>query len=174
MQASYPSLVVTSFGEMRNVSMCGPIWFGTMPCAGDLELARRRGIDRVIDLGTPDEQGECSLAAVCNRLGLEYLNAGLRTGAQPNDEAVDLVMVWLSESHGAQEGSEGEILRTLMVDGSGGRSATFVAIYRTLQLGVPLEEALIEARRAGMKPGEPESFVRAQVERISAFPPTGF
>ena len=55
---------------------------------------------------------------------------------------------------------------TLMFCGSGGRCAAFLAIYRAVVLGVPLDKALVEARRAGMKPGEPEDFVRSQVEQL--------
>lgn len=165
-QATYPTINSGSLGEMRNVSTMGSIWFGAMPCEQDLDLARRRGIERVIDLSTPDEKGKCSIAAVCSRLDLEYLAAAIRAEGQPSDESVDFVIEWIAEGFAQDSGSTRTPPRTLMVDGSGGRSACFLAIYRTLELKVPLEEALVEARRAGMKPGAPEDFVRSQVARI--------
>ena len=42
--AAYPPVVSSDFGDMHNVSVCGPIWLGAMPSAEDLKLARRRGI----------------------------------------------------------------------------------------------------------------------------------
>ena len=44
----------------------------------------------------------------------------------------------------------------------------FFAIHRVLNEGVPLEEALVEARSSGMRAGDPEEFVRAQVARLQA------
>ncbi|MFT7487370.1 MAG: hypothetical protein ACI9F9_003231 [Candidatus Paceibacteria bacterium] len=164
---AYPSIQAGSFGEMRNVSTMGPIWFGGMVCEQDMNLARRRGVKRVIDLSTPNEKGACSIAAACERYGMEYMTAAIREGGSPSDEAVDFVMEWLSDGCPRVVDGTHRGLPTLMIDGSGGRGASFVAIYRVHWLGVPIEEALIEARRAGMRPGSPEVFVRAQVERIA-------
>ena len=154
---TYPPIESGVFGSMRNVSVSGRIWFGGAPDEGDLDLARRRGIETVIDLTTPDETNGVNAAQVCARLGLEYRHLGLPSPERLTDEAVDLVLAWL----GPEERG-----RTLMFCGNGGRCATFLAIYRALAVGVPVEEALVEARRAGMRPGEPEEFVRRQVERL--------
>ena len=54
----------------------------------------------------------------------------------------------------------------LLVCGTGSRSAIFFAIHRAAVCGAPLDVALEDARAAGMKPGEPEPFVRQQVERL--------
>jgi hypothetical protein len=53
----------------------------------------------------------------------------------------------------------------LMYCGTGRRCAAFLAIHRAADLDVPLDEAIAEARRAGMRP-EDEAFVQAQVERL--------
>jgi hypothetical protein len=157
--ASYPPIVASTFGEMRNVSVCGPIWFGGRPCDQDLELAKRRGIQRIIDLSLPlEEGGGDDVAAACRNLKLEYLKAALSGEDQLSDTSVDLVLGWLEPV---------SPMPTLMFDGTGGRCATYLAIYRAVRWGVPLDQALIEARRAGMKPGPPEGFVRAQVERLT-------
>ena len=158
----YPPVESADFGSMRNVSVSGRIWFGGTPDEGDLDLAQRRGIETVIDLTTPDETNGVNAAQVCARLGLEYFHLGLPNPERLTDEAVDLVLARLGrDEHG----------RTLMFCGSGGRCATFLAIYRAVAVGVPVEEALVEARHAGMKPGEPEEFVRRQVERLRPRPP---
>ena len=170
-----PYLLIESadFGEMHNVSRMGPIWFGAMPAGGDLDLACRRGIQRVIDLSSANEKAECQMAATCAQLEMEFFIAGIRPEGEPTDESVDLVLGWLLESVGpavgaSAGGSKRDAIPTLMIDGSGGRSATFLAIFRVVHLGVPLQVALEEARRGGMIPGTSEDFVRAQVKRLAA------
>ena len=144
---------------MRNVSVSGPIWFGGTPCVKDLELAKRRGIERIVDLCAANEAPAWAVAETCESLDMEYLAAHVGSTAEVTDETVDLVLGWLDTE---------PAVPTLMFDASGGRCASFVAIHRVVALGVPVEEALVEARRAGMKPGEPEDFVRRQVARLRA------
>jgi hypothetical protein len=43
-----------------------------------------------------------------------------------------------------------------------------MAIHRTVVVGVPLERALMEARRAGMMPGDQDAFIRGQVLRLTS------
>lgn len=158
--ASYPPLESSSFGSMNNVSMSGPlsgaIWFGSTPSEGDMELVRRRGVKLVIDLSTAEEYAGPAAREACERYGIVYRSANMPSFASPSDEQVDFVLEAL-----AQEGSA----PLLLFCGTGGRCAMFVAMYRNLRMGVPLDEALAEARRAGMRP-EDEDFVRAQIERI--------
>lgn len=157
-EREYPQIVASSFGDMRNVSVSGSIWFGTAPSVSDLELASRRGITRVIDLSAPTEKSKCDVGPVCGSLQIEYFMAAMNPKDLTSDHCVDLVLDWLSEETGEP---------TLMFCGSGSRCATYLAIYRSTVLNVPLEDALVEARRAGMKPGAPEDFVRAQYERLT-------
>jgi len=158
-RTNYPPIERSALGEMRNVSMIGSIWFGTMPGEEDLALAKRRGIRRVIDLSVSEELPCCDVPSACRALGLEYLTPVLQDGEFLTAESVDLVLEWIEESGDTP---------ILMFDGSGGRCACYLAIWRVTRLGVPLEVALTEARRAGMKPGSPEDFVRSQVDRLSA------
>jgi hypothetical protein len=167
-EATYPSIDTAKFGEINNVSKMGSIWFGAMPCVEDLDLAFRRGVKRVVDLSIASEKSEFSMAAACARLDIELLVAGMPIEGAPSDESVDLVLGWLAESYGLPcEAGEATAIPTLMIDGSGGRCATFLAIFRAVHLDVPLGVALEEARRGGMIPGLPEEFVRTQVERLS-------
>jgi len=156
--AAYPAVVSADFGGMRNVSVAGPIWFGASPSGEDLELARRRGIRLVIDLTRPGEEKPSDVATICQRLGLDYIDAHLPDTPLPTSESVDYVLQCLTNDEDAPK---------LMFDGTGGRCAMFLAIYRAADQKVPLEDALTEARRAGMKPGEPEQFVREQYERLT-------
>lgn len=155
----YPALEVAELGSMRNVSRVGDVWFGSAPNPGDLDLAVRRGVQLVIDLSSPDEKVECDVAVAAGERGLRYLDAGDTAVELAGDRAVDLVLRELDRANGQP---------VLLFCGNGGRCAAFVAIRRVARQGVPLEQALVEARRAGMKPGEPEDFVRAQVGRFVA------
>lgn len=153
---------------MRNVSLVGRLWFGAVPAAGDLALARRRGVARVIDLTSPSERSAEDLAAECKRLGLEYLGGVIRGEDPQGDDSVDLVLPWLAAADAAADAPW-----TLLFDGTGGRCAAYLAIHRAVGGGVPVEEALVEARRAGMKPGVLEDFVREQVARLASGDPGG-
>lgn len=155
--AAYPLLVPGDFGGMHNVSTAGPIWIGGMPDAEDLELAQRRGIKRVIDISVPSEVHECDVVTECGQLGLDYATAGLVTEDRLTSESVDLVLAELADE---------DLPSTLMFCGTGGRCAIYLAIYRVMHLQVPLEDALVEARRAGMEAGESADFVRSEVARL--------
>ena len=122
----------------------------------DLDLAARRGVQTVVDLSLPEEEQRCDVARVSQEHGFAYWRIA-ESGDPWTDEAVDRVLSILREAGGP----------VLLFCGTGGRCAAFVAIHLAVDEGVPLEEALVAARRAGMKPGEPEAFVRRQVARLT-------
>lgn len=146
-------------GTMLNVCVSGPIWFGGQPTVEDLDLASRRGIESVIGLCETD--AETSLQLHASDLGMEYLLVPIKSGLATPAGTVDLVIGKLAASDNAP---------TLMFCDNGGVSAMFFAIYRVVFDGVLPEEALIEARKAGMKPGAPEEFVLRHIERLTGVP----
>jgi len=154
---SVPTIDSADFGRMRNVSRTGSVWFGSVPCAEDLDLARRRGIRTVVDLSLPEEDTACDVRGVSSELGLRYFDLALRREHFLNDETVDLVLAKLEDPEAAP---------FLLFCGSGGRCAMFIAIYRATKLDVPLDQALEEARHNGMDGGKQADFVRAQVQRL--------
>ena len=158
LRADYPPLKTAEMGEMRNVCVSGPIWFGGTPCLEDLDLAKRRGIESVIGLCGGDTEQQSNLAMRSSELGMNFLAVPIKPGLDTPAGTVDLVLGWLRDS---KENP------TLMYCDSGGVSATFFAIYRAVYEQVEVEEALREARKAGMKPGEPEEFVLKHVERLT-------
>ena len=155
---AYPRLVPADFGAMHNVSRVGELWIGGMPNADDLELAQRRGVELVLDLSVPSEVRTCDVAVECRKLGIDYATAGIAADSKLTSESVDLVLAELDR--------EPEV-PTLMFSGTGARCASYLAVYRVVRQGVPLEEALIEARRAGMQAGPAADFVRNEVARLS-------
>ena len=144
---------------MHNVFVHERVWFGGTPSAEDLDLAQRRGIEQVIDLCTPTESPEYDLRGECNRLGLRWRDIGLRSDGEIPDSAVDLVLALLVDP------TEPE---TLMYCGDGSRCAMLFAIHRVVNGGVWIDDALLEARRAGMRSDSAEEFVRRQVDRLCA------
>lgn len=153
-----PPVVHATLGSMHNVSVSGAFWFGSFPAAPDLDLAHRRGIKTVIDIAGPGEMQDYDVASTCQELGLRFVPIELDCRDCLDDGMVDAV---LTELRAAQ----GEPLLLFCTNGS--RAAMVFAIYRCIEEDVPIEQALTEARRAGMKPGPPESFVKKQVERLS-------
>ena len=156
----WPEVVEAELGTMLNSHQCGLFWFGGRPSQADLDLANRRGIKTIVNAATPSECVEFDLASVCNgfELGIVDLtipDEGIR------DEDVDF---FLEQIDGAPDGD------VLLFCGNGSRAAMLFAIYRATRVGVPVDEAIMEARRAGMKPGDPEQFVRQQVVRLGQAP----
>ncbi len=159
-------MVTGEMGSMQTVAYAEELWFGSLPDPETLALAKRRGIERVIDLCS--EQAR-DLQEAADAAGLEWLQLPLPEGPLPEgdragprtsldselDRAVDRVLVQLASP-----------VRTLMFCRDGSRSAALFAIHRVVDQGVPLEQALAEARRVGLTPGSGEALVRAQVARL--------
>jgi protein tyrosine phosphatase (PTP) superfamily phosphohydrolase (DUF442 family) len=157
-QTDYPPLKSTEMGTMINVCVAGPIWFGGSPSLEDLDLAKRRGIESVIDLC--EVETSAGLSARCEQLGMEYLSVPIKAASNTRPGTVDFILSNLTSS---------EDKPTLMFCDTGGVSAMFFAIYRVVHDEVEVEEALVEARKAGMKPGDPEEFVLLQIERLTGW-----
>jgi len=147
----------SDLGELHGVSVDDSAWIGGYPTANDLDLARRRGIRTAIEVSAPDEAPDYDLSASCRSLGIEYVALHIESKRVIGDDSVDSVLAELRKR-------TREPLLFFCDDSS--RAAMLFAIHRVVDDRLPLEQALVEARRAGMKPGQPELFVRAQVARL--------
>jgi protein tyrosine phosphatase (PTP) superfamily phosphohydrolase (DUF442 family) len=152
-----PLLPTPTLGSMRNVSLCDSVWIGSHPTPEDLDLADRRGIARTIDVSLPGERLGFDVAAACEELGIEYVQVGSGSPI-PDDGELDRTLEELRRS-GDQS--------ILLFSGHGDRAAMILAVWRALDGGIDVDEAIHEARRSGMKPGAPVEFVRMQVARLS-------
>lgn len=157
-----PPVEPAEFGSMRNVSVSGSAWIGSRPGVKDLDLAARRGIVAAIDLACTPNAASRDLESACAVHRIEYVPVGLgfENGGRGEITGGDVERVL------------GELRRRagkphLFFCAHGDRAAMLFAIHRVLDADVPLEQALVDARRAGMKAGRSESFVREQVERLS-------
>ena len=149
----WPQLETSDFGEMQNVSMSGGLWFGGGVTESDVKLAFRRGVKNILDLSFDGDEVGFDLKEACASYGIELIDAGL----------VD------AESLGGDErASVLEIFRDrerhplLVVCETGSTSAAYFALWRILDHEMPIDVALDEARRAGMRPGTLEEYVRSQ------------
>jgi protein tyrosine phosphatase (PTP) superfamily phosphohydrolase (DUF442 family) len=154
-----PLLPTPTLGSMRNVSLRESVWVGSHPSPEDLELANRRGIARTIDVSLPEERAGFDVAATCEKLGIEYVQVVPASSSTiPADDEIDRTLSALRR---------GGTRSTLLFSGSGDRAAMFLAVWRALDGGIGVDEAIHEARRSGMKPGAPVEFIRTQVARLS-------
>jgi protein tyrosine phosphatase (PTP) superfamily phosphohydrolase (DUF442 family) len=155
----FAPLESSELGTMHNVSVSDGLWFGGKPTIEDLDLARRRGIERIIAITTPGDLGDLDLQLACESLGLKECVSIEVPADQPlSPEAVDQVMGLLGETPRP---------RTLLFCRDGSVSAMLFAIHRRVNEEMPLEQAIAEARRSGMRTGpESETFVRDQVLRL--------
>lgn len=157
-----PSLRNGQMGSMNNVSVSGNIWMGSAPAPDDLDLAARRGIERVIDLRSSAEREVAGRAteefvAACQELGLELLEVEVPEDlSATRNSTVDEVVSLLADHES----------RTLLLCRDGRRSAVFFALHRIVNEDVSVEDALVEARRCGMAPGEDEAFLLRQSQRL--------
>lgn len=143
-------------GDLASVSVCDDVWLTEAPGPEHLDIAARRGIRTVVSLLPEELPRELEAGETCRELGMAFVP--IDAEAVPTNENVDEVIAALDRrGRGA----------TLLYCESGARSVMVFTVYRVLRLGVPLEQALDDARRAGMKPGESEAFVRKQVDRLS-------
>ena len=153
----WPELAAAELGSMRNVSVSNGLWIGGSPSEQDLDLASRRGIRRVISLCTRDESPSYDLRTVGQRLGLEVHEIGPRDSDLLGDGCVDRSLSLLSTTG---------TVKTLMFCLDGSRCAAVFAIHRVVQEGMPLEDALFEARRAGLRQDDVEK-VEHHVRRLA-------
>jgi protein tyrosine phosphatase (PTP) superfamily phosphohydrolase (DUF442 family) len=152
----WPELRAAELGSMHNVSVSNGLWIGGSPTEKDLDLAYRRGVRRVISLCTREEGLDYDLREVGARLGLEVHEVGPRDSDLLGEVCVDRSLALLGEGAG---------VKTLMFCQDGSRCAAIFAIHRVIQAGMPLEDALFEARRAGLRPADVDK-VKRHVERL--------
>lgn len=143
----------STLGSMSNVSEIDGVWIGSRPSPADLDLAHRRGIGVAIDLSLPGDEAGYDLPASCATRRIAYLRLDVKKSGLP-DETIDRVLAELRRP------DRGPVL-VFCSDGS--RAAMMFAIWRALDGGIGVDEAVVEARRSGMQPGVQESFVRLQV-----------
>lgn len=144
----WPTFESASMGAMANVHRVGDLWIGGLPVRADLELAARRGLKQVLDVRPAHQSPGEDLAAAAREHGMDFVTLAF------DPERPDPAIVERALTEMRRPGPK------LLFCSDGGGAALILAVHRVRDQGVPLEEALGEARRMGMKPGAPEDFVR--------------
>lgn len=145
-------------GSTERVHEIGGFLLASQPTAPDLELARARGVQTVIDQRKPTEDRGFDELALVQSLGLAYLNPSFGKPEELSDALLDQTR---------------EHMRTaerpvLMHCASANRTGATWLAYRVLDEGVALEQALAEAKTVGLRSPEYESVVRAYIARSQA------
>jgi len=153
----WSELELSHFGEMQNVSMIERLWFGGGVTEADIELAFRRGVKRVLDLSFQADELDFDLKLACDSYGIELVDADLGDGESLSGEDADLTLEIFRDTDSRP---------LLVLCEAGSNSAAFFALWRVLDHEMPLDLALDEARRAGMRPGVLEEYVISQHARL--------
>lgn len=152
--AAVAPLEESALGQTRNVHVAGNVLLAGQPEAADFEELAARGFERVVDMRQPAEHGDFDEAGLVQGLGMEYVNLGVRAPSDYTDALMDAGRRYLREADDAP---------VLLHCGSANRVGPVWIAYRTLDRGVPLEEAVAEAKRAGMRTPEYEQLARDYV-----------
>lgn len=143
-----------SWGETPNVYRLGRLWVSGQPDAAGLEAAKAAGVTTVLNL-RPESETDWDERAAAEALGLRYLQVPVeRTGFE--QEA--LAAIDALHDRYAADG-------LLVHCSSGNRVAGWIAARLVERHGIPAEDAIAAARRAGLTNAETEANVRAYLDR---------
>ncbi|MDG2142078.1 MAG: protein tyrosine phosphatase family protein [Planctomycetota bacterium] len=153
-----PGLVRSELGEMRNTTEWGDFYMGGQPTETELMLAAKRGVTRVINIRSEPEVASLTFdeAGLCADLDIEYIHVPV-TWESLTDDEFDLLMDVLNEEAPG---------KTLFHCGSGNRVSVFVAAHRVMEANVSFEDAVADARTAGMKP-DSKPVLEEQLKRLT-------
>lgn len=133
--------------EFRNH---GDIFVSGTPTEKELAAFKDLRGGTVLDLRAIDELGNCSEPAASARLGLQYN----RVNFEKKDRLDPKIVAEIDQAVSARANKP-----ILLFCKTGNRAAAWVAVHMVRVEKVPLEEAITEARRLGMK-DDMESAVR--------------
>lgn len=150
------------FGGLTTCYQWGELYLCSVPGEEELELAVRRGVVTLIDLREAEVstsgEGGMALEWRARGMGLTYQHTPIDPEVLANEQ-VDRALAALTEAAGHP---------TLMFCETGSRAAIVAALYRISKDPLALEQAILDARRAGMKPGTSEAALRRQAARLTA------
>lgn len=140
-----------------SVSAEGRLWISETPGPAQLEALQRRGVALVLDVRDTDALKDDQLESGCSARGLQYSRLYRVENDQLTDSLVDRLLAVLKQRKGESMLLVGDDLCT---------AACLLAVHRIMNEKIPLHAAIAEARLCGMKPGDPETFVRRQAVRL--------
>ncbi len=152
------ALVPAELGSAERVHECGGFLLTSQPAAADLELAAKRGVRTVIDQRKLTEDRGFNEATLVLSLDMAYINPSFSKPEELTDRMFE-------ESREVMRSAQRPVLMHCQ---SGNRTGTMWLVYRVLDEGIPLEQALVEAKTIGLRSPEYEAKAREYVEREMA------
>ena len=128
------------WGAVPNVTRLGNLWFAGQPDAAALEVARRNGVDLVVNMREPGEMSWDEASAV-EELGMVYFSVPVSKWRPYSAQAFDRI---------AEIVEANPEKRILIHCGNSNRAASWLASRLVQREGMSVEEALAVARRAGL------------------------
>lgn len=128
-------------GAIKQLHRLGGIYLAGQPSVDDLKKARDRGIKTIVSLREPKELNWDEEAAA-TQLGLQYQSIPFRSPESLTDAVFDKARKVLSDKE----------KRPLMLHcGTANRVGAVWLVHRALDDGVPVAQALDEAKTAGLR-----------------------
>jgi uncharacterized protein (TIGR01244 family) len=141
-----------SIGSMAKLHRLGDTYLGSQPSEADLEALAGAGVTTVINLRHAREV-EFDEQEVVEGLGLTYVNVPFGSPAELDDEILDAGRAALREAQGP----------VLLHCASCNRVGAIWIAHRVLDDGIGLEDAVKEAKTAGLRSTELVDKARAYV-----------
>ena len=135
-----PKLETFRLGGIKQLTTLGGYFFAGQPSPKDLELARDRGIKTVINL-RHSEEIPWDEEQLIEKLGMKYVHIPFRGGKELSDAVFDR----------GREAIRKAALPAMIHCGSSNRVAALWFAARVLDQGASVDEALIEAKQAGLR-----------------------
>ena len=143
----------SKLGGTRNVHLCGQLFMSGQPEKDDLEVIAKKGVKRIISL-RQDGEVDWDEAAAAKDAGMQFIPVPFRSPDSLNDEVFDKVRSLLAKDE-----------PTLLHCGSANRVGAVWLTYRVLDQGIPLKEALQEAKKVGLRNDAYEAKAEAYIKR---------
>lgn len=144
-----------SVGQVPRLSRAGHILLAGQPTADDFPALREAGVTTVINLRHAIEMDGFDEAAAVEASGMAYEALPWNGPAELNDALFDRTRELLREADG----------NVLLHCASANRVGAVWLPFRVLDQGVDLEQAVEEAKQAGMRTPEYETMARDYIAR---------
>ena len=154
-ESAQPKIEVAKLGETRNVHSFGKNLLCGQPSQQELADAKERGIKVILTLRTEGEN-TWDEKAVVEELGLEFHRLGFLGPDTLSDLLLDEALKILAESKDKP---------VMMHCASANRVGAIWMAHRVVNEGLPVEEALREAKEVGLRTPSYEARVRDYIER---------
>ena len=137
------------------VSLVGDLYLAGQPAPEDFEALRDAGVRTIVDLRREGELATFDEPALVAELGLEHVRVPFGSPDQLTDEVFDRTRELLREAQPP----------IVLHCGSANRVGAVWIPWRVLDQGVPLEQAVEEAKRVGLRAEALEAKAREYVRR---------